>query len=238
MTLVASLPPLAAYAIGFQTLVYLALPRHLRFAWAPLVTGFMGAVVTAVAGVTFGFDTVGLGVTDPATIVAWGLAATFTTALVGWFMLNSTALRPTLADPRIGSLDRRQAAQQILIRIPIMTAFIEEAFFRGVLHAALMAFYTPEVALWAGAGMFGLWHIGPGIDQSQQNGHRKMMATAGTAVTVVATTLAGAGLVWLRMETGSIWASVAVHASLNMTMAWFSRVASRSNSVARMHAGP
>jgi membrane protease YdiL (CAAX protease family) len=47
-------------------------------------------------------------------------------------------------------------------------------------------------------------------------------------VTVVATTVAGAALVWLRIETGSIWAGVAVHAALNMTMALFARRAGRS----------
>jgi membrane protease YdiL (CAAX protease family) len=58
-----------------------------------------------------------------------------------------------------------------------------------------------------------------------------MTAGAGalhTAVTVVATTVAGAFLVWLRIETGSIWAPVAVHAAINMTMALFSRRAGKT----------
>ncbi|HSM43704.1 MAG TPA: CPBP family intramembrane glutamic endopeptidase, partial [Acidimicrobiia bacterium] len=46
-----------------------------------------------------------------------------------------------------------------------------------------------------------------------------------TVGTVAATTLAGAFLVWLRVETGSIWAPVAVHAAINMTMAGFARLA-------------
>lgn len=37
----------------------------------------------------------------------------------------------------------------------------------------------------------------------------------------VATTLAGAFFVWLEIQTGSIWAPVAVHATVNMTMAIF-----------------
>jgi membrane protease YdiL (CAAX protease family) len=44
-------------------------------------------------------------------------------------------------------------------------------------------------------------------------------------VTVVATTAAGAFLVWLRVETGSIWVPVAVHAGVNMTLAIFARLA-------------
>jgi membrane protease YdiL (CAAX protease family) len=49
-------------------------------------------------------------------------------------------------------------------------------------------------------------------------------------VTVLATTLAGVFLVWLRIETGSIWAPAAVHASVNMTMALFARAAARKTS--------
>jgi membrane protease YdiL (CAAX protease family) len=48
---------------------------------------------------------------------------------------------------------------------------------------------------------------------------------AHVTVTVMVTTVVGAGLVWLRMETGSIWAPLAVHAGLNMTMAVFARTA-------------
>jgi membrane protease YdiL (CAAX protease family) len=52
-----------------------------------------------------------------------------------------------------------------------------------------------------------------------------------TALTVVATSVAGAFLVWLRNETGSIWASVAVHAAVNMTLAIFARLAARRRPV-------
>jgi len=48
------------------------------------------------------------------------------------------------------------------------------------------------------------------------------------AITVVATTAAGAFLVWLRIETGSIWVPIAVHAGVNMTLATFARLATAS----------
>jgi membrane protease YdiL (CAAX protease family) len=108
-----------------------------------------------------------------------------------------------------------------------MTALIEEAFFRGVLHAALMALYPPSVALWGGALLFGLWHVGPGFDQGQANGHSKLGNLLHVLVTVLMTAIAGAVLVWLRMETGSIWVPFAIHAGINMTMAVWSRAASR-----------
>ncbi len=227
MTLVAIFPSLATYAIAFQTIVYMALPRHHRFMWAPLVTGLVGALFTFFAGVTFGFDTIGLGTADPGLIGGWGLLTFMVVFLIGILMTTNGRLRPMLADQRLGEMTNRHALSQILVRIPVMTAFIEEAFFRGVLHAAMIALYSPAVALWVGAGLFGLWHIGPGLDQSQVAEQGKRVTTLNIVVTVVATTVAGAGLVWLRMDTGSIWVPVVVHSVLNMTMAVFARGASR-----------
>jgi membrane protease YdiL (CAAX protease family) len=80
--------------------------------------------------------------------------------------------------------------------------------------------------LWGGALLFGLWHIGPGLDQARSVDRRSLAGIAHVLVTVIATTVAGAGLVWLRIESGSIWVPVAVHAGINMTMAVFARLAS------------
>jgi membrane protease YdiL (CAAX protease family) len=75
--------------------------------------------------------------------------------------------------------------------------------------------------------LFGLWHIGPGLDQAHAADRSKLGRFAHVAVTVLATTAAGAFLVWLRIETGSIWVPVAVHAGVNMTLATFARLAAR-----------
>lgn len=223
MTLTAAVGPLAAYAVVFQTLLYISLPARLRTRIAPLVTGLVGAAVSLVAGFAFGFERIGLVGGDPSIAVAWGLTTAVVVALIATSMLYRDDLRNELADSRLASLGRREALGQIFVRIPVFTALIEEAFFRGVLHAALMALYPIEVAIWLGAGLFGLWHIGPGLDQARA-GHKSVRASAAhTAATVVAMTAAGAFLVWLRIKTGSIWAPVAVHAAANMTMALFAR---------------
>ena len=227
MTLAATVAPLAAYAVVFQTLLYVALPVGLRTRVAPLVTGMVGAGLTVGAGLIFGFETIGLVGGDPVTALAWGLAGVCVTTLIGIVMLNRDELRMQLADPRLASLGRADAFTQIFVRIPVFTALIEEAFFRGVLHAALMALYPVEVAVWLGAGLFGLWHIGPGLDQARAGDKSRSAGAVHTVVTVVVTTLAGLFLVWLRIETGSIWAPVAVHAAINMTMAIFARRAAR-----------
>lgn len=223
MTLTAAVAPLAAYAVFFQTAIYLSLPAPLRTRWAPTFTGAVGAAVALGSAVLFGFEQIGLGPADPLMVLTWALAATLLTTAAGVFILSRPSLRTEMVDPRLTMLSRREATTHIFVRIPIFTAFVEEVFFRGILHAALMALYPTSVAIWLGAGLFGLWHIGPGLDQAEAS-HKTSGATAvHTISTVVATTLAGAFLVWLRIETGSIWAPVAVHAAVNMTMALFAR---------------
>lgn len=206
------------------------LPARLRARVAPWVTGVVGAGLTLAAGFLFGFDRIGLLGGDPLSPIAWGLATVFIVSATAWVMLNREDLRSQLADPRLAALSRREAITQIFVRIPVFTALIEEAFFRGVLHAALIALYPTEVAIWLGAGLFGLWHIGPGVDQAQAGEKTLRSGALHTAITVLATTVAGVALVWLRVETGSIWAPVAVHASMNMTLAVFARVAARRRS--------
>jgi membrane protease YdiL (CAAX protease family) len=228
MTLAAAVAPLAAYAVIFQTILYISLPIRLRARVAPVVTGVVGAGLSLGAGFLFGFDRIGITGGSASTALAWGLATVLVVSIIGFVMLRRDELRVQLADPRLADLAPLETFSQIFVRIPVFTALIEEAFFRGVLHGALMALYPTEVAIWLGAGLFGVWHIGPGVDQAQAAGRKTTAGAMHTAITVVATTLAGVFLVWLRIETGSIWAPVAVHAAVNMTMALFARRAGRT----------
>ena len=227
MTLVSTVAPLAGYAIVFQTLVYLLIPARRRTLMAPVLTGVVGAVLTLGAGWIFGFETIGLATPDMAVVAAWAVATVLVVSAIGGYMLRKVELRPLLADPRFTALNPRQAFMQIAIRIPVMTALIEEAFFRGVLHAALIALYPPSVALFGGAFLFGLWHVGPGFDQARATSKDWRRKARHVGITVLATSVAGVALVWLRMETGSIWAPVAVHAGVNMTMAVYARLGAR-----------
>jgi membrane protease YdiL (CAAX protease family) len=226
MSLLTTAIPLVIYAVGFQTLVYLLLPLRFRPTWAPLVTSAVGTAVVVITAIWFGADTVGLADPDGGLLAAWGSGTVLTMSSVGLVMMARPDLRGHLADPRIAAMSPRKAAAQILVRIPLLTVLIEEAVFRGVLHAALIALYPEPIALWGGALLFGLWHIGPGLDQARSVDRRSLAGIAHVLVTVIATTVAGAGLVWLRIESGSIWVPVAVHAGINMTMAVFARLAS------------
>jgi membrane protease YdiL (CAAX protease family) len=181
--------------------------------------------MVVVAAVWFGPDTVGLADPDGGLLASWGSATLVAMISVGAVMLSQPGLRGHLADPRMGAMSTRRAAAHILVRIPLVTVVIEEAVFRGVLHAALIAIYPEPLAIWGGAMLFGLWHIGPGLDQAHAAERRNLARLVHVVVTVVATTAAGAFLVWLRVETGSIWVPVAVHAGVNMTLAIFARLA-------------
>jgi uncharacterized protein len=232
MTLSAVVAPLVVYAVIFQTILYLSLPVRLRAHVAPLVTGLVGAGLSLGAALIFGFETVGLVGGEAMTAFAWGGAAVVVISVIGMAALFHGELSEQIADPRLGLLSGRDALATIFVRIPVFTVLIEEAFFRGVLHAALIALYPVDIAIWFGAGLFGLWHVGPGFDQARAGEKWGRVGAVHTALTVVATTVAGGFLVWLRIETGSIWAPVAVHAATNMTLALFSRAATRRLPVA------
>jgi membrane protease YdiL (CAAX protease family) len=225
MRLTATTLPLVIYVVGFQTLVYLLLPLRFRPTWAPLVTSTVGATLVVGAALWFGAGTVGLAGPDGGLLAAWGSGTMVAMTSVGMVMLSRPQLRGHLADPRLGAMSARTAAAHILVRIPLITVVIEEAVFRGVLHAALIALYPEPIALWGGAVLFGLWHIGPGLDQAHAVDRHNFARVIHVGITVVATTAAGAFLVWLRIETGSIWVPVAVHAGVNMTLATFARLA-------------
>ena len=232
MTLAAAVAPLAVYAVAFQTVLYFSLPSRLRTRVAPLVTGFIGASVTLGAALIFGPEDIGLAGGDATTIFAWGGVAVVVVSSIGLVMLSRGQIRDRLADQPIARLGNFDVITQVFVRIPVFTALIEEAFFRGVLHAALVALYPAEVAIWLGAGLFGLWHIGPGVDQALTGAASVRGRALHTGVIVVATTVAGAFLVWLRIETGSIWAPVAVHAVVNMTLAGTAWLAGKRSPVA------
>lgn len=236
MTFAAAVGPLVVYAATFQTIVFFLLPSRVRAGWAPVTIGLVGAGLTLTAGAVFGFESIGLGSPDPATILTWAVVTLVVVPCIGMTMLSSDRLRPSLADPRMAGLGRRGAVFQIAFRIPILTALIEEAFFRGVLHAALIAVYSTPVAVLVGGGLFGLWHLGPALEQADSP-FGDNSTTVHVLLTIALTTLAGLGFVALRIATGSIWVPAVVHALVNITMALFARRAGGPRFAGRINDG-
>jgi membrane protease YdiL (CAAX protease family) len=179
------------------------------------------------AGYLLGFDDIGLTGGSPRIALIAAVTTALLASFAGTLILRRQEWCSSLVDLRVADLSRPEAGFHILVRIPIFTALVEEAFFRGVLYAVLMALYPGSVAFGAGAVLFGLWHVAPALDQARANGSHRARMVVHVAETVVATTIAGAVLIWLREQTGSIWAPFAVHAALNMTAAVYSRLAAQ-----------
>ena len=121
-----------------------------------------------------------------------------------------------VADKRSAGLTGRRLAYQTIVRVPLGTAVLEEVAFRGVLFALAAPNGTLRAALISSAA-FGLWHIGPSLNMLGANRpgaprRTKLLFVAGT---VVVTTLAGLGLVFLTVETGNLGAPLALHATMN-----------------------
>jgi len=123
-----------------------------------------------------------------------------------------------IADRRVQGLRGRALAFYVLVRIPVGTAVTEEVLFRGVLFAAWRnAGASPLAAALYASVAFGLWHVSPTIIGLRMNdpdaSPRKVnVAVAGA---VVATTVAGLGLTWLRLERAGLLAPILFHAGVN-----------------------
>ena len=120
-----------------------------------------------------------------------------------------------IKDERVAHLSGKGLAYQVLVRIPLGTALLEEVAFRGVLVGAWIASGRPSAIAWSSL-VFGLWHVGPTINLVRANrpGASTAVAVRTVAGAVVFTTAAGALFAWLRLEYGLL-APLAMHASVN-----------------------
>lgn len=118
-----------------------------------------------------------------------------------------------IADRRVAGLRGRELAYQTIVRVPLGTAVLEELAFRGVLFAAWRG-EGDLVAYVVSSAVFGLWHVAPAATMVRLNAPRAGLVRP-IAGTVVLTALAGAALSWLRLETGSLAAPFALHATVN-----------------------
>jgi membrane protease YdiL (CAAX protease family) len=125
------------------------------------------------------------------------------------------------ADARVVDVAPGDAAYELLVRIPVVTAATEEILFRSV----LLAVASQWLGAWRGAVwtslVFGVWHVVPALHSHRHNpaaadavdgmGGR----TALVAGTVAATAVAGLGLGVLRVRSKSVIAPIVVHAAIN-----------------------
>jgi membrane protease YdiL (CAAX protease family) len=132
------------------------------------------------------------------------------------FVLAGNGRPSLIADRRVAGLTGASLAYQVLVRVPLGTAFVEEIAFRGVLLADLRSAGDTFAAV--GSSLcFGMWHIGPTLNLVAANRPGASRRVQVGAVLVAVTVTSGAGLVlaWLRLQTGDLGAPIGVHAGLN-----------------------
>lgn len=134
----------------------------------------------------------------------WGAG---TAAVVGAAIAAAASAGPGAGwfdDPR-ADVTAGELAWRALVVIPVGTVLVEELTFRGALHGLLDRRWGPTVAIAAGGGLFGLWHVVPAWDQG----------IASVGATLVATTAAGVAFGWLRQRSGSVVAPALAHVATN-----------------------
>lgn len=128
--------------------------------------------------------------------------------------------RPLFLDEGFASM--RTALVSAFVIIPLQTVLPEELAFRGVLHSSLSKLGGFRVAVIAGSGLFGLWHVTSSLDMAAGNrgltavlGHGTFAQLIGIALAVLATSIAGLAFTWLRHRSESILAPMGLHWAFN-----------------------
>jgi membrane protease YdiL (CAAX protease family) len=204
--------------------VALALYNNLANLWPPfngiayVPANLAAAGVLAIVGPTvLGLSAEDLGLAGPhSTSLAAGLVAGLALGLPLLVAALTRRGARLLADARVRHLRGGALVYQALVRVPLGTALLEELAFRGVLFAA----WRDEgagVAAVVSCAVFGLWHVAPAVTMVRVNtpAARPGLVARAVAGTVLVTAAAGAALLWLRVETGSLAAPFAAHTAVN-----------------------
>ncbi len=207
--------------VRFLVTLALALYNNVANLWPPFNrTAYVpanllaSAALLVIATEVLGLSPPELGLED-LTMADAGLGAAIGAAIAVPLLLLASTRRGArlVADRRVADLRGSALVYQTLIRVPLGTALLEELAFRGVLFAAWRGEGEATAYLMSSA-VFGLWHVAPAATMVRLNapGAHVVWPVLGA---VAGTALAGAALTWLRVETGSLAAPFALHATLN-----------------------
>lgn len=201
---------LVVVAVGaLNNLVHLSPPPVRR------VAGTTGLLVVAAGAAAWLWSNEGL-LPGLAAAVPWTLGALAATGLVVVAAERVPRLGLSLADRRIAAMSRRTFLVHVTMRIPVLTALVEELLFRGVLWRVLEGAAGTTVALVGSSLVFGASHVAVAVEQARRE-ERAVGPWLG--ITLVATTAAGLALGGLRAVTGGLWAPAGVHAAVNGVLA-------------------
>ncbi len=217
---------LSAVVAAYNNLINKWQPFH-GAAYVPVNLTFAGSVVLVTSVVTDApLRDLGLRGDPSDIVVPLGGVALFAIAA---FTLAASRHGHRIADERVKQRRGSSLASYVLVRIPFGTAIAEEAVFRGALFAAWRE-QAPTVPAAVGAAVvFGLWHIAPTLDAVRMNdpGAGRRTLVVAVVAAVVATSLAGLALAWLRVATGGLVAPIVLHAGVNSAGALAAAYAAR-----------
>lgn len=209
-----------ALAIALLLAAYSSATNVLSFPgwmYVPSNLAIGAALVGAARAAGLSWRELGLGREAVGPGLRWGGAIVLALAAM---LALAPALPPArgfLEDKRVAGIGPALLAYRVLVRIPIGTALFEEVAFRGVLYGALARHASTATAVLASSAAFGLWHIGPTLENARIN--QPDAGAAGTAWIVaggvVATFIGGVLFASLRIHTRGIVAPVIAHAGAN-----------------------
>lgn len=178
------------------------------------------ALVVVVKARGMRWSELGLSVRHMPRGLLYGLAATVTVAAVVIAGCLIPATSSFFLSERYSDL--RLAVFSALVLIPLMTVLPEELAFRGVLQGALERVFGTTGVFVVGSLAFGLWHVTSSLGLTAGNaGLADLLGTgiwgqlAGIALAVAATSVAGAGFIWIRRHSRSLLAPIGLHWAFN-----------------------
>jgi membrane protease YdiL (CAAX protease family) len=152
---------------------------------------------------------------------AFGLALMAATAVVMLVAVAMPAFHDLYEDRRV---DEGLAAMlyQVVVRIPLGTAVLEEVAFRAVLPALLAARFGIVRGCIIASALFGLWHVLPALSLNEVNpvatdvfGTGAGGTVAAVVFAVIGTMIAGFWFCWIRYRARSILATILSHTASN-----------------------
>lgn len=191
---------------------------------AHIGSNLLAAGLTVLLGIFLGlsFPQMGLTLHGVTKIIIVSIAATLAIFLVTFLVSFIPFLKRIFLGESFANARARTVFFEAGFRIPLGTALVEEILFRGVLLGALLQSYSPVAAGIIAAIVFGLWHIVPSINSIESNNavqeklRAKSLHTASSvAAIVLVTTIAGLFFNWLRIVSGTIFTTWAVHWAIN-----------------------
>jgi len=195
-----------AIAVAVLTIHNLGVERVPSALYVPACLGTAGILLGLAGWAGIGVGEVGVSAAGLDTGVGAGVAVA---VLIGVAALLPIT-RPLFADRRMAGVGWSGTAYRALVRSPLGTVVVEEVAFRGVLPALLDRLVPLAGAVVVSCVLFGLWHVVPMRATLATN--RLPVRPVTIAAAVAASSIAGAGLCWLRLSAGGLVAPAIVHA--------------------------